>query len=195
MKESIGLFSKISKPFIIITIVFITISILAQVYTAIGHSKETGNFKPIIESLGGNFISADYNIKQSLLELQKPDLSEEYSSYLREKIIKNLIKILILFTILFIAVKWLFSIFGETKDSKTNWMASGSFYFVVGLTAITIALAFQWAYVAIMYKTNFIPFSGVYELIKTTGINTLIENFGSYTINTPILNQINQTVL
>ena len=102
-----GWFTKFKKPFIIAFIIYTFAIIIIGIYSGLMYWKETGDYKPFIESIGGSLVTAEYNIVMDMKELQNPSNSLQYNDYLKKEILNNLIKFIIFFMIIFTIVKWI----------------------------------------------------------------------------------------
>jgi len=184
--ETPGIVNKIIKPFKIIIIIILAVTLIISLYDGYGYYKKTGDYKPLLQASGGSIVSADYGIISSLRELEKQDISKEYATYLKKSIVNNIIFLLVFFIIVFSMVKFIFKVFGIQPDMMET-MKKVMFYFVAFLITLAAMTILEYLAVKILYQQNIIPFYGVYKLIADYPVTKeIISNFGSYTIKTTI---------
>jgi len=83
--ETPGIVNKIIKPFKIIIIIILAVTLIISLYDGYGYYKKTGDYKPLLQASGGSIVSADYGIvtrktrhKQRIRHIPKEKHSEQH---------------------------------------------------------------------------------------------------------------------
>lgn len=143
-------------------------SIVAGITSSIFYLKNTGDYKPLLDSTFGVIFSADYKIGNSVDLLKNvPDIPLELNKFFIQEIIQSFVIAIAMIFIFYWLIKKLYQTAGGKSEEMLNPL---DYLFVLIITLAFVSFS-QTIYIGAMTREFTIPFSGIFKLI--TNLNVL----------------------